>query len=372
MKLLVIGAGALGVHHALAALDAGWEVVVCERDRRPRSASVRNFGLVWCSGRVPGPGLDLALEARRRWEKIGAAFPEIGFRPAGSLTLARRDDELAVLEEYMDHAPDRGLDASLLTPSQITALNPAIAGDAIGAVLVRDDAVVEPRRTAPSLLDRIEDHPSATVHRGCEIKEVQATSTGVRATSMSLRIEADVAVACPGADHAGPFAELLAAEPLLDRCQLDMFETEPLATPSTTAFADGDSLRYYPGFSELPSAEQLAPPEAIVAEQRIQLLVAPRLDGALTVGDSHRYDEPFPFDTDERVTTHLLGRLEAVLGAPPPPIRSRWTGVYSRYRGDAPYLRLVPEPGIHVVTGVAGKGMTVSPAVAAETMEVLR
>ncbi|MPY81672.1 MAG: FAD-dependent oxidoreductase, partial [Actinophytocola sp.] len=85
-----------------------------------------------------------------------------------------------------------------------------------------------------------------------------------------------------------------------------------------------------------------------------------------------RYDEPFPFDTDDRITSHLLGRLEAVLGTPPPPIRRRWLGVYSRYRGDAPYLRLVPEPGIHVVTGVAGKGMTVSPAVAAETMEILR
>ena len=372
MKLLVVGAGALGVHHALVALDAGWEVVVCERDGRPRAASVRNFGLVWCSGRAPGPGLRLALDARRRWEKIGAAFPEIGFRPTGSLTLARRDDELAVLEEFLEHAPERGLDASLLTPAEIAEVNPAINGDAIAAVLVRDDAVVEPRVTAPSLLDRIEDHPAATVHRGCEITEVAATAAGVRATSMSRRIEADLAVLCPGADHSGPFTELLAGQPLLDRCQLDMFETQPLAVPSTTPFADGDSLRYYPGFSELPSARHLAPPEPIVAEERIQLLVAPRLDGGLTVGDSHRYEEPFPFDTDERVTTHLLGRLASVLGGSPPPVRSRWTGVYSRYRGDAPYLRLVPEPGIHIVTGVAGKGMTVSPAVAAETMEAWR
>ena len=192
MRLLVVGAGVLGVHHALAALDAGWEDVLCERDGRPRSASVRNFGLVWCSGRSSGPELGLALDARRRWEKFGAAVPEIGFRPAGSLTLARRDDEVDVLEEFLEHAPGRGLDASLLTPTPITEVNPAVAGDAIAGVLVRDDAVLEPRLTAPSLLDRIEDHPAATVSRGCAVTGVEATSSGVRATSMSRQVEADV------------------------------------------------------------------------------------------------------------------------------------------------------------------------------------
>ncbi len=377
MQVIIVGAGTLGVHHALAALDAGWQVHVIERDARPSAASVRNFGLVWCSGRRPGPELELALEARVRWEQAGGRFPEIGFRAAGSITLARRPDELAVLEEFRAHAADRGLDAELLTPAGITAHNPALAGDALAGLLVHDDAVVEPRRTAPSLLDRVEAHPSATVRRRVEAVEVDADGAGVRVVARSLvdgtteLLRADALVLCPGAHPSGIAAQLLADQPV-DHCLLQMFETSAVAIPSRTAFADGDSLRYYPGFAELPSARDLAPPEALVDAERLQLLVAPRLSGGLTVGDSHRYDEPFPFDLDERITDHLLERLGKVLGRRPPRIRRRWSGVYARYHGEGTYLHLTPQEGVHLITGVAGMGMTVSPAVAARTLEVLR
>lgn len=371
MRIIVVGAGALGVHHALNALERGWQVVLVERDGRPRSASVRNFGLVWCSGRRAGEELGLALDARRRWERIGQRAPEIGFRPAGSITLARHPDEVDVLEEYVSEAPGRGLDVVLLGPAELRAANPALAGDALAGVLCRDDAVVEPRRTAPSLLDRVEAHPAARVLRATEAREVHATANGVRVVTDRGDEAGDAAVLCPGAEFGGPFAGLLTGQPL-DRCQLQMFETAPLAVRSTTAVADGDSLRYYPGFADLPSAARLAPVDDLVRTERIQLLVAPRLDGGLTVGDSHRYDEPFAFDLDERITDHLLARLGAVLGAPPPPIVRRWSGVYARYRGDASYLHVEALPGVHLVTGVAGMGMTISPAVADRTLEALR
>ncbi len=376
MQLIIVGAGVLGVHHALAALDAGWKVHVVERDPRPRSASVRNFGLVWCSGRRPGPELELALDARDRWEQVGRRFPEIGFRPAGSITLARRVDEVDVLEEFREHAAERRLDVELLTAAGVPSHNPALAGDALAGLLVRDDAVVEPRRTAPSLLDRIEAHPSACVHRRAEAVEVAGGTAGVQVTVRSLvdgtteLLRADAVVLCPGAQPSGIAAQLLADQPV-DRCQLQMFETNAVAIASRTAFADGDSLRYYPGFAELPSARDLAPAEPLVDAERLQLLVAPRQDGGLTVGDSHRYDEPFPFDLDERITDHLLERLGRALGRRSPRIRRRWSGVYARYLGDGPYLHLTPQQGVHLITGVAGMGMTVSPAVAARTLEVL-
>ena len=39
----------------------------------PSGASVRNFGLVWVSGRRSGEELEVARRARRRWEEVGAA-----------------------------------------------------------------------------------------------------------------------------------------------------------------------------------------------------------------------------------------------------------------------------------------------------------
>ena len=65
------------------------------------------------------------------------------------------------------------------------------------------------------------------------------------------------------------------------------------------------------------------------------------LDGGLTIGDTHEYDEPFAFDVDEDAYDHLRGRAEALLGAALPPVQRRWAGVYSR----SPTVRAVPPLG---------------------------
>ncbi|HVW17009.1 MAG TPA: FAD-dependent oxidoreductase, partial [Solirubrobacteraceae bacterium] len=65
--LVVIGAGIVGLAHALEALDRGLSVVVVERDERAVGASVRNFGHVILSGMAAGAPLRWAHAARERW-----------------------------------------------------------------------------------------------------------------------------------------------------------------------------------------------------------------------------------------------------------------------------------------------------------------
>ena len=60
----------------------------------------------------------------------------------------------------------------------------------------------------------------------------------------------------------------------------------------------------------------------------------------------------------------------AVIGLPFPQIRHRWAGVYDQLSSpsdDELYLRREVTRGVVVVTGVGGRGMTISPAVASET-----
>ena len=94
-------------------------------------------------------------------------------------------------------------------------------------------------------------------------------------------------------------------------------------------------------------------------------------DGGLTIGDTHEYAEPFGFDLDEDAYDHLRTRAETLLGAPIPPVRRRWAGVYSEVdptaAGHALYHRSEVEPGVVLVTGPGGRGMTCSPAIAEET-----
>ena len=92
-----------------------------------------------------------------------------------------------------------------------------------------------------------------------------------------------------------------------------------------------------------------------------------RLDGSLTIGDTHEYAEPFAFDVDEAAYDHLRGRAEALLGVALPPVRRRWAGVYSQVTGQDLYHASAPAPGVELITGPGGRGMTCAPAIAEET-----
>src|ERR1700677_777626 len=100
-RTVVVGGGILGTTHALFALARGAHVVHLERDLVPRGATVRNFGLVWVSGRAEGAELELALRSRALWQEIGEAIPGVGFRPNGSLTLLNGEDEMKVAERAL-------------------------------------------------------------------------------------------------------------------------------------------------------------------------------------------------------------------------------------------------------------------------------
>ena len=97
-RLIVVGGGILGAMHAWYGRRNGFEVIHLEREAAARGASVRNFGLVWVSGRAPGAELALALRARELWGQAAIDVPGIALRTGGSLTVAVNDEEWAVVK----------------------------------------------------------------------------------------------------------------------------------------------------------------------------------------------------------------------------------------------------------------------------------
>jgi glycine/D-amino acid oxidase-like deaminating enzyme len=179
---------------------------------------------------------------------------------------------------------------------------------------------------------------------------------------------ADLVVLCLGAAHGGVLADALRQAPLR-RVRLQMLETARFSGTLTTSIADGDSLRYYPAF-DVAARENLERQGSVAARWAAQLLAVQRSHGGLTVGDTHSSTEPFAFDIDDEPSEHLLGALASLLGRPVPPVERRWAGVYSQMTEDAEganYLRQPAAPGVVVVTGAGGRGMTLSPAIAEET-----
>lgn len=101
MRILIVGGGILGTAHADEAIRRGHDVIHLEREPEARGATVRNFGLVWVSGRAPHE-LEAALRSRELWADLAARVPGVGYRPAGSITLMRTEEEVAVAQEALD------------------------------------------------------------------------------------------------------------------------------------------------------------------------------------------------------------------------------------------------------------------------------
>ena len=373
-RVVIVGGGVLGTMHALEGCRRGWEVTHLEADAGPRRASVRNFGLVWVSGRAPGPELDLAVQARALWEQLAIHSPAVGFRPDGSLTVARHGSELALLAEAAAR-PDavvRGFE--LLDPDGVRAANPALRGDLVGGLLCRRDAIVEPGLVLGALRVTLEATGRYSWLPRRQVVDVETSGDGTATAVDHLggRHDGSVVILCVGdrlTGLGGRIGATLAAAPLR-RCRLQMLQTAPAGERLTTAVADGDSMRYYPAF-DLPGRDALPDPTQSTAEWGMQLLISQRAAGGLTIGDTHVYDEPFDFAVEEHLYDDLRARAESVLGWPLPTVVRRWAGVYTAATDDRLYYRASPDPGVVIVTGPAGRGMTLSPAIAEETWEGL-
>jgi FAD dependent oxidoreductase TIGR03364 len=360
--MIVVGGGIVGTMHALFALRRGLEVVHLERDPAPRSASVRNFGLIWVSGRAAGGELEAALRARELWEVIGRDVTGIGFRPNGSLTVALEPEEYDALRDA-SALPDgerRGFE--FLEPGEIRKRAPVIEGKVLGGLHCTLDASVEPRKAVHAIREHLMSVNGYTFMPGTNVAE--AGSGWVRDVR-GKRYEADVVVVCPGAVNDLLGSEVLKDAPLR-RCRLQMMETAELGADLPFALADGDSLRYYPAFRDV--AGRLGPPPQIVSDWGMQLLCAQRLHGGLTIGDTHSYDEPFDFALDPAPYVHLQQRVERILGRELPAISRKWHGVYSVPTDERIVFREEIEEQVWLVTGLGGRGMTLSPAVAEATI----
>ena len=381
MTVVVVGGGVLGMMHALEARRLGHHVIHLEREPAARGASVRNFGLIWVSGRAPGAELDLARRARARWAEIAGEVPGIGFRPNGSLTLATDAAELQLLKEAASRADADLRGFELLDQAAARGINPALGGEFTGGLLGRMDALVEPRLVPAALRDHLQATaaPAGSYHWLPGREAVMVAGHAV-ADQTGAWHRGDLVVLCTGAAHTGMVGPHLAGRPqagvgpqhsagpgpAVRRVRLQMMQTLPYPERLTTSVADGDSLRYYPGY-DLPGRQQLPAQALEAARARAQLLLVQRPDGGLTIGDTHEYEEPFAFDVDENAYDHLRSRAQRLLGARVPRVQRRWAGVYSQVTGDDLYHRSEVAPGVVLVTGAGGRGMTCAPAIAEET-----
>ncbi|GAA3850656.1 TIGR03364 family FAD-dependent oxidoreductase [Saccharothrix violaceirubra] len=345
--LVIVGAGIVGLAHAVEGVRRGMRVVVLDRDERAVGASIRNFGHV-CVTAQDGHALDLALAARRTWLDLSE---RVGFRVwrAGTVVLARADDEMAVLSQF----------ARLRGDSQVRLLDkvplPLVADDVVGAALLPLDLRVDPREVVPALAAWL----SA---RGVDFRwrtAVTSVEPGLVRTTRGV-VAADAVVVAVGHDVDRLLPDL-ADEAGLTRCRLRMFEVaSPGGHVVEPAVLSGLSMLRYAGLAATPAAADV---RARIARTRPELLDAvvnlmftQRPDGNLVVGDTHHYALTHGPFLDEDVDELVLREAARLLGVAALTVRRRWTGVYASAPGE--FLVAAPHPTTRVVSVTSGIGMT--------------
>lgn len=349
--LAVVGAGIVGLGHAVAALRRGLTVAVVDRAATVSGASIRNFGHIGITGQ-DGEARAYAELARELWLTLA---PEAGFwlRESGAVVVARADDELAVLEEFRERRG--GHDVRILTPAEVRERVPVADGVAIGGALLPADLQVDPREAAAAIVRWLDAHGVdffwQTTVTGVESGLVHTTRGRVSADAVVVAVNHDVDQLFPGIAEAHG----------IQRCALDMLLVEaPLDHPLAAPLLTGWSLVRYAGFARTPSApalrERLAAGQPALAALELNQLYAQRPDGTLLVGDTHTYGaEASPFQQEEAFAV-LLEQTRELFGVAELRVRERWQGVYASAPDE--FLVAAPAVAVRVVSVTTGIGMT--------------
>lgn len=363
--LAIVGAGIVGLAHALAGLRRGLRVVVVDREAEAIGASVRNFGFVTVTGQQAGDCWRRAMRSRDVWEEV-APKAGIPIEHAGLLVTARRPEAMAVLEAF--RATDMGADCRLMTAAEARAEHGAILADTDleGALWSPHERRVESRFAVGRLAAWLEAEGVAFRRRTL----VRAVAPG-RLETTTGPVTACRIVVCPGDDLTGLYPEVIAALGI-QRCRLHMLKVRPERGFRLPGSVMSDlSLVRYLGYAELPEAETLR--RRLVMEQSeyldngIHLIAVQGSDGDLVVGDSHHtFWSPPPFSR-EAVDELMLAELRAVLRLPGARVVERWSGTYATLPGRL-MIREAPADGVRIVIVTSGTGASTAFAIAEETL----
>ena len=365
--------------------------MLLERDASGQGASIRNFGMIWPIGQPLGELFELALRSRQLWVEL-AAEAGVWMRPCGSLHLARQSDEWEVLAQFVDHFNQSDLASRvagmelgplsndpvvayqdrvcLVEPAQVAKLSPAARQSGLlGAMWSPLELGVSPRQAVGCLTKWLASRSGVDLRTRTQVIDV---GDGSLRTSAGEAIEYREAVICSGSDFETLFPESYRLAGLR-KCKLQMMSTtrQPAGFQLGPHLAGGLTLRHYRSFEVCPSLPKLQ--QRIAAESPeldrygIHVMASQNDAGEVILGDSHEYDDAItPFDSTE-IEQLMLAELDKLLELPDFRIQRRWHGVYAKHPEQHVWVER-PVEGVRLVTATGGAGMTLSLALAEQTM----
>jgi FAD dependent oxidoreductase TIGR03364 len=357
----VVGGGIVGLAFAWEAARRGRSVVLFDRTAHPQGASVRNFGMIWPIGQVPGPDYGCALRSRARWlelkERAGLWVAE-----CGSVHVAHHEDEDAVLREFATVAPARGVACEYLPAAESVRRFPALNPEGLRGVLHSPtELAVNPPEAIARLPHYLTEAFGVIYRPGTTVTAIDMPSVRL-ANGDSWRVEQ--AFVCSGTDFETLFPTLFASSGIR-QCKLQMMKTapQPDAWRLGTHLAGGLTLCHYKAFELCPSLpalrQRIAETMPEYVKYGIHVMASQNDLGEVVIGDSHEYNADISLFDKPSIDELVLDYLREILRLPDWRIAARWHGVYAKHP-EKLFVTSEPQPGCVLAVAPGGAGMTMS------------
>ena len=349
--VVVVGGGAIGLAVAWRAAQAGMAVTVV--DQAP------GRGASWAAAGMLAPVtevhygerqlLALNLAAAARWPSFAAELEEaagqpVGYRPGGTLAVARDADDNAALEDLYQFQLRCGLEVERLRSRECRQLEPGLAPSIRGGVLAAGDHQVDNRALVQTLVVACERAGVRLVEgRVAELAVEGGRVTGVVLAASGERLAAGTVVLAAGCWSGGIGG--LAAEAL------------PPVRPVK------GQLLYLRGPADQPLCSRNV--------RGLEVYVVPRGDGRVVVGATV---EEQGFDTTVTagaVHDLLRAALELLPEVAELELAETVVGLRPGSPDNAPMLGPAGPDGLVVATGHYRNGILLTPVTADAIAELL-
>lgn len=338
---VILGAGIIGTACALEFAKEGMRVAVIDREAIGAGATGAAMGHVVV---MDDSAAQFALTrySQSLWDEIAPELPvDVEFYRPGTIWLAAGEDEWVELQRKQDFYSRNGLFVELLDSDALIQAEPNLSRTLCGGLLVRSDAVLNPRPAARFLLERAtQEGPSVDLFLG---RTVVKADHGIAILQDGTRIHSPFLI-----NATGTLAPALTPGIAVRKRKGHLMSTEPCS-----GFANHQLVE----LGYLKSAHSSE-------EDSVAFNVQPRMNGEMLIGSSRQYNME-----DDAVEQKILDSMTRRARLFMPEIESltilrSWTGFRAATPDKLPLIGPTQDPTVFLATGHEGLGITTSLATA--------
>ncbi len=343
-RVIVIGAGLMGLWPAVMLAEAGCAVQVLDANGNTGSASRAAAGMLAPASEAAEAGREntsildaFAMHSLALWRDWAARFEAAGrdicWRPFGALQSAFDADAVRQLERSHRAARALGTAPRFLDAKQARQMEPALADGLRAALLVEEEASVDPRLVLATLQAML-FAAGGRLQDGVRVGAIEPAGNAVR-------------VRC------------------VDGRTLDAERVVLAAGHGAGAITGADQLagRLAPVKGQMLMLKSAAPVRAVIRDARAYIV--PRGEGRVVIGAT---SEPGMADchTDARAIARLHRGAAAVIPAlADARLLACWAGVRPQSCDGLPCIGALDTPGLYANGGHYRNGVLLAPASAA-------